>query len=225
MIEAWVKPVENIVLTALEDKQRVLAITAPHTDAGTDAIAEIMASVLHRSGRRILLINLAHKISESANSCWTPGREAITGFIRRSDDGYDILDCHVTKDARFNFNNTAVLRKCLEEDCKEYEAIVVELPPVEVDNASMISPLSMAAACDKVFVVCVKSYTERMAMNEACELLRNAKVPLGGVIYSQHGSGKLGEEIAADIKRYLFWFPPLRNWLAGRAKGSRFLNS
>ena len=75
MQQSWVRPVEQIVLPALEGKVRVLGITSPDGKVGVSMLAEAAANTLGRSGTKVLLLDLTEAIGRDDRNrpAWTPG--------------------------------------------------------------------------------------------------------------------------------------------------------
>lgn len=226
LTEAWLRPVEQIVLPALESKLRVLGFASPTPGAGVTTLCQAAAETLKRSGTKVLLIDLSQKLVQSAPAkVWSPGEDSAADFVAKSPAGYDVLPGIVTPDTRFLFNNTKRLRRALTEELASYDAIIVDLPPLVQPHADGVNPIAAALVCDQVLVVCAHDQTSRSASRSATELARAAGVKLAGVVWNNFGTPPVGLDMARSVRRSLWFAPGIAAFLERRLIGSTFLNS
>ncbi len=225
--ESWLRPVEQIVLPALENKVRVLGFTAPHDGAGVSTLARAAALSLTRSGLKVLLIDFSSRVSSaaSATGVWVPGEGGAQSHIRRDEAGIDVLVAVPTSDTRYMFNNGKRLKRTLNEDLSDYGVIVADLPPLAEDRPDGINPLAVGLACDQVLLVCANERTTRTAAATAAEKARHAGVKLCGVVWNAFSAPTIGEDMARSARRRLAFFPPIARWFERRFSRSPFLNS
>ena len=224
-MDAWLRPVEQIVLPALDGKIRVLGITAPHHGVGVSALSAATARTLARSGSKVLLLDFTQSVKADApTATWAPGEGNAASRVRKHPSGYDVLTAEPTPETRFLFNNGKRLRRTLFEDLSEYAVIVTDLPPLVEDRTDHLNAIAVALACDQVIMVCANGRTPRAAARAATEAARNAGVRLTGAVWNDFGTPKLGLDMARSARR-LFWFlPPLGRLLERRLQRSAFLN-
>ncbi len=226
IMESWLRPVEQIVLPALENKIRVLGITGPHPGAGVSTLCAAAAETLARSGAKVLLIDFSTRVSPAeVPGAWVPGEAGAQTHIRRHPTGFDQLAAVATPDTRFLFNNGKRLRRTLFEDLADYTVIVADLPPLLDDGSEHVNPLAVALACDQVLMVCANGRTPRAAAGAAAEAARAAGVRLTGVIWNDFGTPTMGRDMARSARRVFSYFPPLARFLEQRLKRSPFLNT
>ena len=234
MLQSWVRPVEQIVLPALENRVRVIGFTAPEHGAGVTSLCRAAAETLTRSGLKVLLLDLstqrpptgAGSMSTGAGASptgWVPGASGVRELIVRDPDGYDVLVAHPQGDARFLFNNSKRLRQILSDDLSGYATIVVDLPPLADSDAGSINPVAAALMCETVMLVCARDRSTRTDIRSAIELAKISGVRLQGTIYNEFGASSLADEISRSIERRLAYFPRLAGWLSRRAQNSPFL--
>ncbi len=224
--EAWLRPVEQLVMPALENKIRVLGFTSPEAGTGVTTLARAAAEVLARSGARVLLICYAsNDIAAAGATAWKPGEPGASQHIARHQDGYDVLTAEVNAQTRFLFNNAKRLRRSLVEDLADYGTIVVDLPPILEDKPDSINPLASALVCDQVVLVCANERTTRASASQAIEAARAAGVKIAGAVWNDLGVAPLGKDMARSAMSRLWFMPKVARFLERRLSRSRFLNS
>lgn len=215
MRQTWIRPIELVVLPALDGRIRVLGFTSPDHGAGVTSVARAAAETIARSGVRTLLLDLttAAGKSDSAPNGWTPGAQSAAAGAQADAAGYDVLIAQPTTEARFLFNDAKRLRQTLSDELAGYAVIVVDLPPLLESSAESINPVAAALACDRVLMVYAKGLTRRVDMTAAGDLAKASGIKLEGLVYNEHGEPSLGKELAAKVARLTPKWPRLFGWL------------
>jgi Mrp family chromosome partitioning ATPase len=225
--DAWLRPVEQLVLPALENKVRVLGFTAPHPGAGVSTLCRAAAETLARSGTKVLLIDFSMPVvaANPATGIWVPGEGGAHAQVKRDPSGFDMLTAVPNTQTRYIFNNGKRLKRTLFEDLADYGVIIADLPPLLEERAESINPLAVALACDQVMLVCANNLTTRNEAAGAAEKARQAGVKLGGLVWNALAAPTLGEAMAQSARRRLALLPAVAKWLERRFSQSPFLNT
>ncbi len=221
---AWMRAVEQLVVPALENKVRVLGLTAPHIGAGVSSLASAAAESIARSGTRVLCVDFSQPVANVGGE-WAPGDGTAPSRIEADPAGFDRLTAVASAESRYTFNNGKRLRRTLFDELSEYTVIVVDLPALIETETDSINPLAVALACDQVLMVCARDRTTRPQITDAAHRARQAGVKLGGIVWNDFSTPSLGMDIAGSVRRRLGFFPPLAHFLERRFARSTFLNS
>lgn len=225
MHSAWIRPVEQILLSAREKDWRVIGFTGLDDQLAISAVSVMVAETSARSGVPTLLIDLSEPAVEKIDGfSWAPGDTGIGQGIEADDRGFDRLFVRPTSDSRFRFNNVKALTETFDEELTRYERIVIDLPEVLRPNVDQVNPAASAAACDAVYMVCFANGVDRDAAYSSTALLKSAGALIGGIVMNETERVSTGEGIAISAMRCLAFAPRLANWVASRARASRLLN-
>ena len=216
MLTSWIRPVEKIVLPALENRIRILGFTAPKSGAGVSTLCRAAAETLARSGAKVLLLDLTTTAGCAADERnakgWVPGESGMGELVTHHADGYDVLVARPQQTTRFLFNNSRRMRLTMAEELSGYAAIVVDLPPLLDADAGLINPVAAALLCDTVLLVCAKGQSSREDIRAAVDQAKLAGVKLSGTIFNEFGAKSLADQISHSIRHRLGFVP----MLAGR---------
>lgn len=180
-----------------EGRCHVLGVTSSIQDEGKSSSSCNLAYALHEAGKKVLLLEADLRrptIGSKLNVCRTPG---LTNLLVGSGDphalvrqcayapGMDIItagDIPPNPSELLGSNRMASLMK---ELAREYEYIVVDLPPVTaVSDAVAISKL-----LDGVVIVIREGVTQRKGLEETMRQLKLAGVRVLGFVYRGEGDG------------------------------------
>ena len=226
MMDDWSRTAEQIMLSTIENKIRILAITSPFHGAGVTTVAHGLATVFAQSGRKTLLIDLSGAVPAGrAAASWAPGTPLPPGAIVQGPDGLAFLAVVPGVAARSLFNNVELLQAAFQRDFFGYASIVIDLPALDNIDPGSLNPVAIARAADAVFLVAPTGYTAREDLASAAQKLRQVGAPVSGIIMNDQYCATLGEEIAAlSQKRVAPIFPRLARWITTRAQSSTYLN-
>ncbi len=223
--ETWLRPVEQLVLPALESRIRILGFTGPEAGTGVSTLCRAAAEVLARSGARVLLLDLSPAAASGHDPmAWTPGRNGAMSAVAPDPAGFDVLRAGITPDSRFLFNNARSLRSTLSEELSRYSAIVVDLPPLLDARPESINPIACALVCDDVVLVCANDVTSRTSATKASQAARSAGIKLSGAVWNRRGACSTGEEMARSARRWLRFTPGLAAAVERRLKQTPLLD-
>lgn len=210
MRQTWIRPIEQIVLPALEGKLRILGFTSPGHGAGVTSICQAAAETIARSGVKVLLLDLT-QASEATGRVpgWVPGLSAAREQAHRHESGFDILTAQPSPETRFLFNDGKRLRLALAAELADYAVVIVDLPPLLDASAEIVNPVAAALACDQVLLVCANALTRRPEARSAVALARASGIKLSGTVFNDLGRPGLVEEIATSLAHWTRFWPAL----------------
>jgi Mrp family chromosome partitioning ATPase len=224
MIHSWLRPIEEIMLAAVDSKVRVLGVLSPEAGAGVSTACRMLAESHCRSGAKTLLVDLTQTVQQAeTDGAWAPG-DGAAQLIQVQASGVDLLAVRPTAETRPAFNNVDVMRRMFKDELAAYEAIIVDLPPVLNRREDLINPLAAARACDAVIMVCMIGLIKQHEVEETLSVLRTAGVQLGGTVLNDMRNPTLGAEMAAAARRIARLSPKLAAWLQKKLLASSFLN-
>ena len=84
-----------------------------------------------------------------------------------------------------NLVRSSAMEKLLEKYSKEYDYVIVDLPPVN----SVSDPIAISSYLDGMVLVIKHAYTRRKVLNEAIRQLKFAKANILGFVYNGWTSG------------------------------------
>lgn len=225
MIADWSRTAEQLMLSAIESKIRVLALTSPFQGAGVTTVAQGLAAALTRAGRKTLLIDLSKTgRTEDDAADWIPGETLAANAIVIGDDGIATLAARASAAGRARFNNVDRVKHVLEQDFAGYEHIILDLAAVGDKTSEGLSPLAAARAADAVILVALTGLTYRAELAAATQALRQVGANVAGVVLNDQFCATLGEEIAdVAYSRLGRWFPRTAERIARKALSIPYL--
>jgi len=201
MTGEWQTSIERILAPAIMADTRVLGFLAIHRQEGVSALALAAADGFRRRGANVLYLDLA-----SPRGPDTPSqRGAATLQHWREVERTDLVqvEAAVTNNNRGLFDSIPWLRNELTTKFKSYSNIIVDLPPLNEQAPSGLNPISGAAACDAVALVCVRGRTTQREAADAARLLAAARINLIGTVLNDRDYTPEADEIAAFAGRVL----------------------
>jgi hypothetical protein len=109
----------------------------------------------------------------------------------------------VTASNRGMFDNIPWLRKEFASRQKLHSNIVADLPALLARNPDRLNPISIAAACDAVILVCVRGHTSARQIERARELMDAAGINLAGTVLNELDYVAPAYEMAQAARRIL----------------------
>jgi Mrp family chromosome partitioning ATPase len=225
IVSEWTREVDRIALAVRQGGLRVVGVTSPDHKSGVSALAFSLAMTIALSGTSTLIVDLTAGPDDDAKDIiWRPGLGGAGQAIMRRADGIDVLRARFDGNTRFLFNNVEQLRRAFDDDLKQYQAIVIDLPPVCAGEATHISGVAAAAACDGVILVCVGGRIRREALTMGTVSLQSAGAKICGTVVNDVECPTLGAEFAREARRLRRFSPRISSWLERKALASNFLN-
>ena len=223
-MQDWSRVSEQLMLSAVESRIRVLGFTSPAPGSGVTSIARSVADAFAQAGTKTLLLDLTAPVrSDNRAPKWSPGAPGSADATRLEPNGLAILTADANSTTRALFNNIELLQRTLQRDLASYSAIIVDLPAVAEEDPQRLNPIAAARACDSVLMVCLSGHVDRAELKDATEALRPAGVNLSGLVLNDYYATTLGEELAdATYNSVGRIFPGVADRIASRAMRSSF---
>ena len=225
MIDDWSRTAEQVMLSIIESKARVLAITSAIPAAGVSTVAEGLATAFAQSGRKALLIDMTGTVDSGAGAdSWAPGEPLATDAVHIVSENLSRLRVVPTSANRALFGNVELFQKAFQRDLASYAHIILDLPAVLETEAARLNPAAAARAADAVILVGLTGLTNRAELAEATQALRQVGANVAGLVLNDQYCATLGEEIAdVSYSRLGQIAPRAAHWIARKALASRYL--
>jgi Mrp family chromosome partitioning ATPase len=225
MMENWSRAAEQMMLSILESKARVLAVTSAIPAAGVSTVAGGLAGAFARSGRKTLLIELTGTPASGVLPVdWAPGEPLAADAVRPVSEHLSRLSVTPTPANRALFSNVEFFQKTFQRDLASYAHIILDLPAVLETDTDRVSPVAAARAADAVVIVGLTGLTNRAELAEATQALRQAGANVAGLVLNDQYCATLGEEIAdVSYTRLGGFLPRLAHWIAQKALATPYL--
>jgi Mrp family chromosome partitioning ATPase len=224
MMDDWSRAAEQMMLSILESKARVLAVTSAIPAAGVSTVASGLASAFARSGRKSLLIDLTGTTANGLPPVdWAPGEPIGTDAIHPVSENLSRLSVAPTPANRALFGNVEFFQKTFQRDLASYAHIILDLPAVLETDSDRVSPVAAARAADAVVIVGLTGLTNRAELAEATQALRQVGANVAGLVLNDQYCATLGEEIADVSYTRLGFMPRLAHWIAQKALATPYL--
>jgi tyrosine-protein kinase Etk/Wzc len=189
---------------------RVIAFTAPHSDAGTSVVAAMFAQRLHETGLKVLLIDASLGLSPRAPSAlWAPGDGQAGQMVASRANAPDQLWISVHPDDAGRFNDPSRLKTMMTHDLAHYDAIIVDCAPAEIGSGSAIEAMTIAAIAGATVLVSKANRTLRAEWAAALRLLSECGAQLAGIVVNDIDAPSFGAEIAREARRFERFLPRL----------------
>ena len=224
MMDDWSRVAEQVMLSAVENKIRSLAITSAKSGAGVSTLAQGLATAFARSGRKTLLVDMTVPVRVDGRiGGWTAGEPLPADAIKLKNDGVSVLEVVASAANRSMFSNVELLQKSFQRDLASYACIVIDLPAVDDSETDRLNPIAAARAADAVLLVGLTGITERGELAEATQKLRQVGANLTGIVMNDQYCATLGEEIADEsYTRLGRYFPRAAHWIAQKALATNY---
>jgi Mrp family chromosome partitioning ATPase len=225
MMDDWSRTAEQMMLSIVESKARVLAVTSAIPAAGVSTVASGLAAAFARSGRKALLIDLTGTSDSAAPAVdWAPGEPLTADAIHLVAENLSRMSVLPTPANRALFGNVEFFQKAFQRDLASYAHIILDLPAVLDTDTNRVSPVAAARAADAVVLVGLTGLTNRAELAEATQALRQVGANIAGVVLNDQYCATLGEEIAdVSYNRLGHFLPRLAHWIAQKALATPYL--
>jgi capsular exopolysaccharide synthesis family protein len=168
---------------------KVLAVTSPGPGEGKSLISANLAVSLAQQGWRVLLIDgdlrrpqqhtifgLARVPGLSDLLIGVASVEAVTN--RDAEDGVDVITCGTHTHGPAELLGSSAFRDLVQGSRAAYDAVVIDTPPVLIGAESA----ALTALVDGIMVTARSKLTNRYALRQAIEQLRQVRAPILGVL-------------------------------------------
>lgn len=198
---------------------RVIALTAPHANAGNSLIAALFARRLHETGLNVLLVDASLPPDpRTAPGRWAPGDGTGPALVSRETEGPDRLWIAIHPDDAGRFNDPARLRTLFDTELAAYDAVIVDCAPARIGSGAAIEAMTIAAISGATLVIGKANRTFGHERDSALALLAECRAPLAGFVINDTIAPSLGAEIAREVRRFRRFHPRWADRLAGWAE-------
>ncbi|GGF76050.1 hypothetical protein GCM10007301_40060 [Azorhizobium oxalatiphilum] len=220
------REVETVFLATFGQGARVVGVTGVLSDSGVSTMAGALAERSQRQSRT-LLVGLADPTAAvpAQATTWGPEDPDLADHVITDARGFDRLTAAPTPEMSFAFRNASAIRNMLDGLLRTYDAIVLDLAPVEPRERVAIPVTAIASACESVIIVCLAGRVTKGSLNRAATALRQANAPLQGIVVNDRFNPTPGEEIADEAERFSNVAPGLVERIINAVRNSRLLNT
>jgi Mrp family chromosome partitioning ATPase len=207
-------PIEAIYQQTVAHGASIIGLAGVSRDSGVSSLARALARRAAGGGQRALLIDTSSQFF-AATSERSP---------RTMDEGYFHLDLRPSAEERLPLREVSRLRKQFSESMREFDLIVVDMPPVLCGAEFPLPATIVANACDATMLVCMTGQTTNVDLQLALRTLKGANADPCGVIVNHREQPTLGAEIAREAERIRPLAPRLVDRVQERMAVSKFLD-
>jgi hypothetical protein len=223
MDESMFRPMERIVHAAIRNQSRVIGFSGLRARSGTSTLAGIAATLMHRAGINVLLVDLTRPVQDGLGSTWTPGGSDASRAVARGERDINMLVAWPTPRTQFLFNNFEQLEETFAIELADFDRIIVDLPALDGSGSDRISAVAGAAACDELILVVPRGRVTADEAASAAEAARSLALPVTGAVLTSIDYRTVGDEIAGLGDRVRRVLPSFGRWIRRRATTSEFL--
>lgn len=172
----------KIIDLATSRSAKIIGITSDQSNSGVSVVARTTAAAIGNFGKKALLVDASRVHVLSADDAPGPQlepRDALDFKSRARNEAHvDLAGVSLGKASA-----RSTLRASFDAALGEYDAIVVDLPPVLMtDRHPSPALLAMGPACDLIFLVAFSGIATRNRIRECVETCKIAEVKLGGLV-------------------------------------------
>ncbi len=174
----WSRAVTHIIALADQQNIRTIGITATQPRAGVSMFSQALSESYVGFGKKTLLAVSQEASSQKVNSAPQEGSQAILPALGNKQATVvslpDLIEPGLTSPKARNYLN---------EVTAQFDAIVVDLPPVSVSpGRSTPGFMRFAPLCDLVFLICVTNVTPREELKDCLQQCAINDANIGGII-------------------------------------------
>lgn len=198
---------------------RIIALTAPHANAGNSLIAGLFARRLHETGLKVLLVDASLPPDPRIRpGQWQPGDGQASALVAAEPDGPDRLWITIHPDDAGRFNDPARLRGMFETELAAYDAIIVDCAASRIGSGAAIEAMTIAAISGATLLIGKANRTFGHERDAALGLLAECRAPVAGFVVNDLIAPSLGAEIAREVRRFRRFHPRWADRLAAWAE-------
>ena len=207
-------PIEAIYQQTVALGAAIVGLAGVSRDSGVSSLARALARRAAAGGQRALLIDASSSLISQS-----PERSP-----RATDDGYFHLDLRPSPAERLPLREVSRLRKLFSDSMRDFDFIVVDMPPVLCGAEFPLPATIVANACDATMLVCMTGQMTNVDLQQALRTLKGANTDPCGVIVNHREQPTLGAEIAREAERIRPITPALADRVQQRMAVSKFLD-
>ncbi len=181
-VVTWQRSIEQIVLSTIREKPRVLGMASLRRGAGVSLVCQHLAKTIATSESKTLLLDMCELRAGKPDPV---DPIAASECFVATEEGYDLFRARTIAERKELFGSLRNLREFLGGALQGYGSIIVDMPPLFDDADTGINAISAAACCDKVLLLCVIGRDTRGDLVEAVARLHGAGVSLSGIVANE----------------------------------------
>ena len=143
-----------VELESIKGAPRILTFHSSHQNDGKTTIATLMAAVMAKAGRRVVLIDanlrrpaIANAMRKSAGATlveYLSGHKALEDvLVRDKETGIDVIFAQSVPNSAFNILSSKKMKSLITALRDQYDLVIIDTPPfTEVADAKMLARLS-----------------------------------------------------------------------------------
>ena len=207
-------PVEAIYQQTVSLGAHIVGLTGVSRDSGVSSLARALVRRAAAGGQRALLIDASSSL--------------IAGTSERSPhdtgEGYFHLELRPSQAERLPLREVSRLRAFFSDRMRDFDFIVVDMPPVLCGAEFPLPATIVANACDAMMLVCMTGQVTNVDLKHALRTLKGANTYPCGVVVNHREQPTLSAEIAREAERVRPYAPGLANRVQRRMARSKFLD-
>jgi protein-tyrosine kinase len=207
---------EHIYLGTFGRGARTVAVTGVQGGDGASLLARALASRATSAGLRALYLdmNLFRPSFPSQQIAWRPDDQSVHQALLPSDQAtpFEVAPAPVGA-SNLLFREPAMLKRLLEDQLADYDAIVIDTSAICSVNAGNVPPEILAAACDSCVLVMLAGVTKQAPARLAVDRLAAAGAKIAGVVLNDRDNPTLADEMCREINRLKRWLPKMTDRL------------
>lgn len=207
-------PIESIYQHAVSSSARIVGLTGVTGDSGVSSLARALARRAWAGGQRALLI-------DASSLLLAPTSERAPVLV---DEGHYRLELRPSADEMLPLREVSRLRNLISDFMREFEFIVVDMPPVLGGEEHPLPATVVANACDTMMLVCMTGQMTHVDLRFALRRLDGANAKPAGVIVNHREQPTLGAEIAREAERIRRFAPRFAERIQRRMIVSKFFD-
>ena len=182
----WQNSIEQIMLAAVGQQERILGLTSLRPGAGVSLVCHYIARTAAAGEFKTLLLDISEPQTRDAPvRSWRPGYDGISNLITSTVGRYDYLKVRTDEATRPLFSNPARLRSVYRTEFEQYALVIVDLPPLLEPTELGPNAVAAAGSCDQVLLVCAVGRDRRSELAEAISLVGGAGGRLAGLVSNE----------------------------------------
>jgi hypothetical protein len=214
---------EKVDLATFAKGAQVVALSSPSAGEGVSTIAEQLAKRSTEIGKKTLLLLFSNKPEKPGVIPWKIG-ENSNKSLKRNEQGYYFLHVKAIDSDILKWADPITISNFFKVLKRNFDRIIVDLPPISTREALEVSPVPIAAETDCLMLITLSGHLTAISAKELVTTLEQADVKIAGVLLNDRDYPTIGMELARQADKLKNFAPALMANLAMKARQSEFLN-